>query len=97
MPTISVASRATWLSRYQYAPRYPHCDGVGQHAKLVARIFLVSMLVSDPMSILYTWQVWPQDLAHAEIFACVHQAAGANPALVLGRTAAPAAPRASWA
>ena len=45
---------------------------VEQHAKLVARIFLVSMLVSDPMSILYTWQVWPQDLAHAEIFACVH-------------------------
>ena len=33
---------------------------VEQHAKLVARIFLVSMLVSDPMSILYTWQVWPQ-------------------------------------
>ena len=45
---------------------------VEQHAKLVARIYLVSMLVSDPMSILYTWQVWPQDLAHVEIFACVH-------------------------
>ena len=73
---------------------------VEQHAKLVARIYLVSMLVSDPMSILYTWQVWPQDLARRRSSpVCIKQleltppwcSAGLRPRLLRGRAGPDAA------